>query len=301
VSDIKDQLSIVLAKKIFGNSKVALEYLKRLNTIKKINGITSRTLTRGSRVGLEVLGIDSDKDIWEIVFESWDYESSKKIIRDIFKEGTKYRVGVEADVAMGVLIKEWETLSLGKIEWPFSQGDFDGFVQGINNSSDEPGVIKDEKVKAAAVKYRRIKEINTVRNDFIETLIFGKNENIIPTLSHRRGVDFFIDGVPFDQKVAKSPTNQFKAKFGDSWKIEAIKNPALVAEYLYKYQDEGRFGADPRLLVVYLDEDISIQKIREILGKINLSEPIEIEFSFDHEIGGMKNYKTKCFVILLYN
>ena len=42
---------------------------------------------------------------------------------------------------------------------------------------------KDEKVKIAAVKYRRIKEINTVRNDFIETLIFEKNENILPTLN----------------------------------------------------------------------------------------------------------------------
>ena len=45
-----------------------------------------------------------------------------------------------------------------------------------------------------------------------------------------------------------------------------------MAEYLYKYQDEGRFGADPRLLVVYLDEDISIQKIQEIIKQADLNK-----------------------------
>ena len=79
----------------------------------------------------------------------------------------------------------------------------------------------------------------------------------------------------------------------------AIKNPALVAEYLYKYQDEGRFGADPRLLVVYIDEDVSIQKIREIIKNTNINEPIEVNFSFKHKIQGDKNYKVPCFVILL--
>lgn len=169
------------------------------------------------------------------------------------------------------------------------------------NSEKSDGFVKDEKVKIAAVKYRRIKEINTVRNDFIETLIFEKNQNILPTLSHKRGIDFFIGGISFDQKVAKSPTNQFKNYFKDKWREEAIKNPSLVAEYLYKYQDEGRFGADPRLLVVYIDEDVSIQKIREIINATDLDRPIEINFSFKHKIQGEKNYKVPCFVILLHN
>jgi hypothetical protein len=151
------------------------------------------------------------------------------------------------------------------------------------------------------VKYRRIKEINTVRNDFIETLIFEKNENILPTLNHRRGVDFFINGVSFDQKVAKSPTNEFKRHFKDDWRDVAIKRPELVAEYLYKYQDEGRFGADPRLLVVYIDEDVSIDKIREIINGTDLNNPIEINFTYKHKNLGEKNYKVPCFVILLHN
>ena len=64
---------------------------------------------------------------------------------------------------------------------------------------------------------------------------------------------------------------------------KAIKKPELVAEYLYKFQDEGRFGADPRLLVVYIDEDVSIDKIREIINKTDLNNPLEINFAYKHK------------------
>lgn len=163
------------------------------------------------------------------------------------------------------------------------------------------GLAKDEKVKIAAVKYRRLKEINTVRNDYLETLIFVKNENIVPTLDHRRGVDFFIDGVSYDQKVAKSPTNEFKKDFGDDWKNYAKQNPLKVAEYLYTYQDEGRFGADPRLYVVYLDEDIAVHDLKNKIDSIDISQPSEITFQYNHKSTGTKQYKTTCFVILLSN
>ena len=201
---------------------------------------------------------------------------------------------------MKVLISEWNKLSLGKIEWPFSQGAFDDFVQRIN-SEKSSGTEKDNKVKIAAVKYRRIKEINTVRNDFIETLIFEKNDNILPTLNHRRGVDFFINGESFDQKVAKSPTNEFKRKFKDNWRNVAINNPEKVAEFLYKYQDEGRFGADSRLLIVYLDEDVSVETIKNKIDNFDLNKPLNITFTYKHKTLGEKTYKVSCYIILLYN
>lgn len=296
---IKSKLSEDLAKKILGSKDNALKYLLHINKYKKVAGLEFKICSRGKNKGQNMPCIDP-QNIWKIVVNNWDYELSKNAIRELFKETEKYKSGKDANNVMDLLIKEWESLKLGNIEWPFSQGDFDGFVQRINSESNS-GLIKDEKVKVAAVKYRRIKEINTVRNDFIETLIFEKNENILPTLNHRRGVDFFIDGVSFDQKVAKSPTNQFKTRFKDNWKAAAIKNPGIVAEYLYKYQDEGRFGADPRLLVVYLDEDISIQKIMETIKSTDLNKPIEINFSFKHKVQGDKSYKVPCFVILLHN
>jgi len=144
-----------------------------------------------------------------------------------------------------------------------------------------------------------LKEINTVRNDYIETLIFEKNENILPTLNHRKNVDFFIDGISFDQKVSRSVTGEFMKDFGENWKDFAIKNPLKVAEYLYKYQSEERFGADPRLYVVYLDEEISINSIKEQIDKIDLNNPAEVVFEFKHKNTGIKTYKTSCFVILL--
>lgn len=296
---IKSKLSEDLAKKILGNQNNAINYLLRLSEHKKVDGLLFKVISRGKNKGVNVPNI-AVKDIWKVVVNNWEYEISKNIIRELFKETEKYESGKDANNVMDLLVKEWDSLKFGKIGWPFSQGDFDGFVQRIN-SENSTGIVKDDKVKVAAVKYRRIKEINTVRNDFIETLIFEKNENILPTLNHRRGVDFFIDGISFDQKVAKSPTNQFKIRFKDNWRQEAINNPALVAEYLYKYQDEGRFGADPRLLVVYLDEDISIQKIREIIKQTDLNKPTEINFSFKYRVQGEKSYKVPCFVILLHS
>ncbi len=296
---IRSRLSDDVAKKIIGSKDRATEYLLRLNDTKPINNLKFKTIIRGQNAGKKVLGMNTT-ELWKAVVDNWDYEESKKIIRDIFKQTEKYKSGKEADNAMDILVKEWQSLKLGDIAWPFSQGAFDEFVQRVN-SEKENGFVKDEKIKVAAVKYRRIKEINTVRNDFIETLIFEKNNNILPTLNHRRGVDFFINGISFDQKVAKSPTNEFKRHFKDDWRETAIKNPELVAEYLYKYQDEGRFGADPRLLVVYIDEDVSIDKIREIINKTDLNSPVEINFSYKHKIQGEKNYKVPCFVILLHN
>lgn len=296
---IKKNLSQDTAKKIIGNSDNAKKYLKKFNNVKTILGLEFRTVTRGKRAGQEVLDL-STNELWKLIVDTWDYDISKKIIRELFKETLKYKNGKEANEVMNVLFKEWEAQKLGNISWPFSQGDFDGFVQRVNSESAE-GVEKDEKVKTAAVKYRRIKEINTVRNDFIETLIFEKNSNIIPTLSHHRGVDFYIDGISFDQKVAKSPTREFIRDFNDDWRKKAIENPGLVAEYLYRKQDEGRFGADPRLLVVYLDEDIKIEKIKSILDSINLNEPLEISFTYNHRVQGEKSYKVQCFVILLHN
>ncbi len=296
---IKSKLSDDLARKIIGSQEKAIEYLLRLNDIKPIPALEFKTISRGKNTGKKVLVLET-KELWKTVVDSWDYEESKKVIRNIFKTTEKYKSGKEADNAMNVLIKEWQSLKLGSIAWPFSQGAFDEFVQRVN-SEKENGFIKDEKVKVAAVKYRRIKEINTVRNDFIETLIFEKNNNILPTLNHRRGVDFFINGVSFDQKVAKSPTSEFKRHYKDNWREVAINKPQLVAEYLYKFQDEGRFGADPRLLVVYIDEDVSIDKIREIINKTDLNNPVEINFTYRHRNLGEKNYKVPCFVILLHN
>jgi hypothetical protein len=280
MENIKIRVSNDIVKKILGNVRVAKLYL--------------------DKIGVSVTKTMKADAIWAKVVQTWDYDVSKTVVRELFCETLKYQNGKSADEAMQILLEEWLTLQLGPVEWPFTQSGFDDFVQRINSEC-ENGLVKDEKVKAAAVKYRRIKEINTVRNDFIETLIFEKNENIIPTLGHRRGLDFFVDGISYDQKVSRSVTNEFKRDYRDDWRQTAIEHPELVAEYLYTYQDEGRFGNEPRLLVVYLDENISIQRIRDLLLKTNIESHTEITFSYTHKNIGIKTYKVPCFVILLYN
>lgn len=296
--DIRNNFSTDIAKKILGNKDQAIDFLLKLQKVKEFE-LPFRTITRGKNEGKEVLNINTN-EVWAKIVEEWDFEAGETIIREIFKTTAKYKSGKESYATMNILLEEWNKIQLGNLAWSFSQGDFDGFVQRLN-SEKISGYEKDEKVKHAAVKYRRLKEINTVRNDFIETLIFEKNENILPTLNHRRSVDFFINGVSFDQKVAKSPTNEFKRDFSEDWKNYAKENPEEVAKYLYKYQDEGRFGADSRLLVVYLDEDVTIERIAEIIQETDLEEPLKITFEYNHKNQGIKTYQVNCFVILLYN
>lgn len=282
IRDIKRTIDRDIVKKIFSSKPNAIEFLQ-------LYGYDRKQLSKQK----------SDELFNEIV-RIWNYDDAKDKIRSLFKEKPKFINGLKGEDTINVLLDEWKNLSLGSVGWPFSQGQFDNFVQHLN-AENTSRLVKDEKVKLAAVRYRRIKEINTERNDFLETLVFLKNENIIPTLSHIRGVDFFINGESYDQKVAKSPTNEFKKDFGCDWKAFAINNPHKVAEYLYKYQDEGRFGASPRLFIVYLDEEISPIRIKEIISKINLETPLKVTFDFKHINGGTKTYQTEAFVILLYN
>ncbi len=288
--DIKENFSSEIAKKIFGNKDNALKYLVELNKICRIDGLYSATGR-----------INRTLNVFQAVVESWQYERSLPIIRELFRSTPKYKRGSEADEAVATLKEEWDRLKLGNFEWPFSQGDFDNFVQRIN-ATDGSGEQKDDRVKSAAVKFRRIKEINTYRNDYIETMIFNFGEEILPTLGHRRGVDFFIGGVSFDQKVSRSVTMEFQKDFGCDWRKHAIENPDKVAKYLYKYQDEGRFGAEPRLLIVYIDEDLSVERIEELIGECDFANPHNVSFTYNFKSSKREeSFRTKCITILLYN
>lgn len=279
VFDIRNRIDFALVKKIFGNATNGLEFLEKMGRSSAIKSKKSQ-------------------DIFNEIVQVWDYQKARPIIRDIFMRSEKYKRGLGGQHTIKILLEEWQNLGFGNLEWPFSQGAFDNFVQSINGEAIDR-IHKDEKVKSAAVRYRRIKEINTERKDFLESLIFEKNQNIIPTLSHSRGVDFFINGISFDQKVSRSVTNEFKKDFGDEWKEKAIKEPHLVAQYLYSYQDEGRFGSAPRLFVVYLDENISPLEIKDIIANTNLQNPLDITFTYKHKDIGHRTYKTQSFVILL--
>ena len=270
--------------KIFANKEEKLEYLELFYNEKMIKKALPNTTN----------------DINNEIINTWEFSTSNKIIREMFTHTEKYKVGKFSSDSIKEMMKEWEKLNLGEFNWPFHPMAFDQYIQNINTNTYLNEIQKDEKVKFDIVKFRRIKKINTARNDFIEYLIVDNNENVTPTLKHNRGIDFYINGYPFDQKVSRSVTTNFMNDFGPNWKEKAKESPELVAEYLYKYQDEARFGAEPRLLIVYLDEDISDEEIYKCVIDTNLKEPKFISFEYNHSNNTTVTYNVECYIILLH-
>jgi hypothetical protein len=274
------------------NAKIYLTFLE-----KELNIKVPRS--KNKKIALK------SKLLWNFIENSWDNTISKNIIRDMFKKSEKYSNGKNALSKLPQLVNEFKNM-FGELQWGFSSSQCDQWLQSLNNNyKNVSGIEKDKMAADAIVKNRRLKEINTLRNDYIEYLLFESNDKIIPTLKHNAGVDFFItnsNGVTekWDQKVSKSVTTEFKNDFGENWKNHAILNPEIVAKYLYSKQDESRFGADNRILVVYLEEDINHSNIENIISNINLDSPIKINFDYIHKGKNIVNYNVECFVILLY-
>ncbi len=277
------EISNVEIKKIFRNNQNKKDYLERLFTLKK-------------------LGTPLKRNFDQQIIDTWEYDISKQVIRDMFKETDKYQRCLECKVLLDDALSEWQNLDLGTLEWPFAAAAFDGHVHSLNRNTELSELEKDEVLKSEIVKFRRIKKISELRNDYIEYLIF-QNENVIPTFGNNRGVDFFINGKPFDQKVAKSVGRVFIETQGDNYRSIALSHPELVAKSLYENQDEDRFGKEPRLLIVYLDTDMTTDQIKEQLENVDFTTPLNIDFSYYHSSGdgNPTNYNTECFIVLLHH
>lgn len=277
-----EKITSVEIKNIFSNTQLKQKYLELLS----------------DQVAIDVDGLRNISDIDNAIINTWNYDISKKIIRELFLSTEKYANNRSCGHKIVALMDEWSALGLGKFDWPFQPKMFDQHVHSINrrNISEND---KDNIVSIDAIKYRRIKDINAQRNDYIEYLIFQHN-NVIPTFGNRRGVDFYINGEPFDQKVSRSVGRNFINKYGDDYRQIAIQRPDLVARGLYEYQDEERFGFEPRLFVVYLDSDLSLENIENSLCMVDLNIPTNIEFNFIHSNGREGRYQTYCYIILLH-
>ena len=188
MDDIRTTLSVKIAKKIIGNTSNAKTFLLKTQKVKNFD-LPIKIIKSGKNKGKEDIELKAD-EVWAKVSKNWDFEIDRKVLREIFKTTDKYKLGKKSYEIMNTLFNEWDKLKFGEIKWAFSQGEFDDFVQSVN-SKKVSRTEKDKKVKFEAVKYRRIKEINTVRNDFIETLIFENNENVLPTLNHTTLHRFF--------------------------------------------------------------------------------------------------------------
>lgn len=271
-------------RRIFGNNENRKAYLREL-----FAQTSNPTRVRGTTNALN-----------QQIIDTWDYEVSKRIIREMFKRHPKYAAQRGLKEKIDEAIKAWNDLGFGELEWPFSAAGFDQHVHMLNRNQAHSETEKDKILADEAIKFRRIKHINAMRNDYIEYLIF-QNENIIPTLANNKAVDFYINGEPYDQKVGKSVGKAFMEAYGTEYREIALAHPEYVAKSLYENQDSERFGDEPRLLIVYLDSDVDSEKIEQQLSGINFNTPYRIEFCYIHTGAAQRHYVTKCFVVLLHN
>lgn len=281
---LTNNITAIEIKKIFQNKENKLEYLKRL---------FNRT---GSSAPIEKTASKIDNQI----IDTWNYDISKSVIREMFMNTDKYAYISGCRKMIDEAIATWEEKQLGDFEWPFSAMNFDQHVHQLNRNSELTEDAKDTIISKESIVFRRIKNINALQNDYIEFLIF-QNENVIPTFGNNKGVDFYINGMPYDQKVSKSVGKAFQNQYGDDYRNIAINNPSLVAISMYENQDKERFGEEPRLLIIYLDSDVTSNQIEEQLRNINFNKPMQIEFKYKHSNNNFLAYKTECFVILLHH
>lgn len=278
-----NNITLLEIDKIFPNTNIKRRYLSILSEATGIVFDNIRTINAVNNA----------------IIDSWNYELSKQIIRDLFIETEKYLNNRNSGHKLEELMDEWQNLGLGNFEWPFLPIRFDQHVH-ILNRRNLTEAEKDRILSKETIKYRRIKDINAQRNDYIEYLIFENNANIIPTLKNAKGVDFYINGEPYDQKVARSVGANFIEEYGNNYKNVAINNPHLVAKNLYESQDEARFGHEARLLIVYLDSDLTLTDIENSLHAVDFDNPLEIEFSYTFSTGETNIFSANCFVILLH-
>ncbi|KKR09856.1 MAG: hypothetical protein UT37_C0009G0007 [Parcubacteria group bacterium GW2011_GWA2_39_18] len=81
---------------------------------------------------------------------------------------------------------------------------------------------------------------------FLEDLIC-LNSNVVPIIKKVKGVDIIWNGQPVDIKVTNLP----KEWLYDGKTIDdAINDPVLACEYLYRLQGAQRFGSENRLFII---------------------------------------------------
>ena len=190
--------------------------------------------------------------------EHWNYSLACEIAIELFKM-KKDGVYINKKYATMIEAKDEYLKMLSKIEkgthldWSFAQGQFDRFAQRIMRDKKLIRFEKEIKIQEGVLNYLDMIEFNTARNDFIEYAMIENVKGLMPTLDHVLGVDYFIDGIPYDQKVSRSLGREFIKKFTSV--KEAIKyakeNPAELANSLFENADSGRFQIDSNHIKLY--------------------------------------------------
>jgi hypothetical protein len=258
--------------------------------------------TKTNRKGHVVLDTKKLGPTDEFICKNWDYEVCKPVLREMFTKTEKYNRGKNGKELFKSFKEQYKQKGYTDYRWPFISGQFDNYaVKAIvypavgDISTFDNNLIR---VQQDVEKFSYLKIFNTLRNDYLEYLIFHSDEDIIPTFSHRGGLDFFIHGMGYDQKVSRSVTNQFMEKHGDDWRNKALENPLEVAKFLMELGDESRFSNVPRLFVIDVDGSYELDGIEEMVSTVNFQEPQSVSYQYQHK-SGVQNYSCPVLCLLL--
>ena len=293
--NIKYGITREQVKSILGNLNRGLEFLRLMkdkwNVPVKLN-----------RKGEEVLDLSKIGDVTDYIVKNWEYEVCRDVLRDMYVLTDKYKMGKGGKELLNKFIGMYP---YDDYKFPFTSNNFDDYIRqnvvfpSINNIGKFFKFLV--KVILDVIKFVFLKIFNTLRNDYIEYLIFHSYIDVIPTFSHRGGIDFYINVTGFDQKVSKSTTNQYKKDYGDDWRESSINDPYEVCRYLMMYGDESRFSNVPRLFVIEIDENYELDGIEDKIKNINFDTPRVVDYVYNHKSTGEKSYSCPVICILLTN
>lgn len=288
VRSLREGLTEADAQHIFGNRERKKEFLALLDQAQGLEPAKRAKSLSAADINKELL-------------ERFDYDEALPIIREMFRSSEKYAQMAGAEARYEEELAAWNEVYPGeKPDWAFTPSKFDEFRAKVARDDSLTRREQLRKIGDAAQRNFLLGELNTARNDMIEHLIFEQSKKILPTFSHSKGIDFYVDGEPYDQKISRSPTGEWIRDKGEGWQQAAAQNPAEVAEYLYRHQDRDRFSAEPRLLIVNIDEGIGAKEIkRRVSNELRLDDPHQIEFEFDHGRGETETYQARAHVLIL--
>lgn len=294
--NIKEGLTKEDLKNILGSNNMKVEFLEQM----KYHWKVPMKINRKKQM---VIDLKKVGDLDEYIITRWDYTVCRDILRDMFRLTEKYNRGRTAKELFNHFKKKYREAGFTDYKWPFISGQFDDYLvkvivyPSVANSEVFDGQLG--KIDRDVEKFSYLKIFNTLRNDYIEYLMFLADEDIIPTFSHRGGIDFYIHGLGFDQKVSRSVTNQFMDKHGEKWRDVALDNPFEVAEFLMVLGDEARFSNVPRLFVIDVDGSYELEGIEDKVQVIDFDSPTQVTYTYQHKSTGPKQYTCPVICLML--
>lgn len=294
--NIKESITKEDIKNILGSNKMKVEFLEQM----KYHWKTPMKINRKRQM---VIDLKKVGDIDQYIIERWNYVICRDVLRDMFRLTEKYNRGRTAKDVFNEFKTKYQEVGFTDYKWPFVSGQFDDYLVKVivypSVANSEVFDSQLSKIDRDVEKFSYLKIFNTLRNDYIEYLMFLADEDIIPTFSHRGGIDFYIHGLGFDQKVSRSVTNQFIDKYGDDWREVALRNPFEVAEFLMVLGDEARFTNVPRLFVIDVDGSYELEGIEDKVQVIDFNSPTQVNYTYQHKSTGHREYTCPVICLML--